>query len=210
MKAQTLAALELSYAAEPVASIHVPCKPSKRLLAFAFDTAALGMCIFAGAMLSWLMVGAAISFDLLQPGPDNGLVVDAAHIRLTTYMSAVISLCYFTGSWLMVGASPGQRLFGIRLSSARTGEPVTLVQAFSRWVLLGAPLWIVATATPNELGAALTLATLVWSVFLLISTLRSATGQGAHDRWTGSMVTSVPRPSAAIDRPLHLVKPDVR
>lgn len=193
MNAETLIQPESSYAMASVASDRVPCKMSKRLLAFAFDTAALGVCIFAGAMLCWLMIGAAISFDLMQPRPENGLLADASRIRVTTYVSTVISLCYFPGSWLTLSASLGQRLVGIRLYSARTGKPLNVSQALARWVLLGAPLWVVATVRPDELGALLSLATVVWSVFLLVSTLRSDTGQGAHDRWTGSMVTSAAR-----------------
>lgn len=209
MKGQTLAALELSYPAGFAQSDHVPCKVSKRLLAFALDTVALSICIFAGAILCWRLVGAAISFDLLQPGPDNGLLADGSHIRLTTYVSAVISLCYFIGSWLTLSASPGQRLVGIRLYSARTGKPLKVSQALGRWVLLGGPLWIVATATPDELGVLLTLATLVWSGFLLVSTVRSHTGQAAHDRWTGSVLTLAPQAANSTPQ-LRLVNPDVR
>lgn len=172
-------------------SDYVPCRVSKRLLAFTIDTAALGVCIFAGAMLCWLVIGAAISFDVMQPAAENGLLADAWRMRVTTYVSTVISLFYFPGMWLTLNASPGQRLVGIRLYSERTRKPLNVSQAVARWVLLGAPLWVVATVRPDEMGALLSLATLTWSAFLLVSTLRSATRQGVHDRWTGSMVTSV-------------------
>jgi RDD family len=208
VKAEMLVQPAASYSAVSIAREYVPCKMSKRLMAFAFDAAALGVCIFAGATLSWLVAGAAISFDLTQPGPDNGLLADTRNVRLTTYVSVVISLCYFIGSWLMLSASPGQRVFGIRLRSVGTGKAVGVGQAFGRWILLGAPLWIVSTAMSNELGAALTIATMAWSAFLLVSTLRSDTGRGAHDRWTGSTVTSVAR--ASDKSRVRPIKPDVR
>jgi RDD family protein len=209
VKAETLVQAESSIDTASIAHDYVPCKTSTRLLAFAFDSAALGLCIFAGAILCWLVIGASISFNPLQPRPENGLLADASHVRVTTYLSTIISLCYFPGSWLTLSASLGQRLVGIRLHSARTGKPLKVSQALARWVLLGGPLWVIAAVRTDELGALLSLATLVWSGFLLVSTLRGETGRGAHDRWTGSVVTSVSRASQET-RQLQTVKPNVR
>lgn len=192
-----------------VQSEPVPCSVNRRLLAFAIDSVALSVCIFTAAMLSWMTVGAAISFDLTQPGPDNGLLADPSHVRITTYVSTIVSLCYFVGSWMLLSASPGQRLMGIRVLGAATNAPLTLSQALGRWVLLGAPLWILSTAMPNEIGAVLTAATLAWSIFLLATTARSPGGQGAHDRWTESMVADVSHVALG-QSALRLVKPDVR
>lgn len=201
--------LRRSETAGAVQGKSVPAGLDRRLLAFVIDSVALSVCIFSAATLSWITVGAAISFDLTQPGPDNGLLTDLAHVRITAYVSTVVSLCYFVASWMLLGGSPGQRLMGIGVSSAATSAHLTVTQAFGRWVLLGAPLWILSTAMADEIGVLVSVASVAWVVFLLTTTVRSPMGQGVHDRWTGSIVTDVSR--AADSRvALHLVKGDVR
>lgn len=209
MTVPSLAAFRRFSPAVPAPTNLPLCTVRRRLLAFALDTLGLSLCLLVGATVCWLVIGSAITFDLTQPGADNGLVSDAARVRVTTYVSTAISLCYFVGSWLTLGASPGQRLVGVRLYSASTGKPLSLAQALGRWVVLGAPLWIVATANSDALGAIFSLAALGWSVFLLASTARSDTKQGAHDRWTGSVLSSATALSGRNDRHLRLVKPHV-
>lgn len=208
MNTEAIDRVQLTSSAEAVESEMTPCNVSRRLIAFALDTVGLSVCIFSAATISWIVVGAAISFDFTQPGPDNGLLADPSLVRLTTYVSTIVSLCYFVGSWMLLGASPGQRLVGIRVQSAETEARMTISQALGRWVLLGAPLWILSTAMPDEIGAILTIVSVAWSAFLLMSTMRSPRGQGAHDRWAGSMVTDVSR--GAKSPTLRLVKTNVR
>lgn len=208
MNTEAIHGLQLPSSTGTIESDVAPCNVNRRLLAFALDSVGLSACIFVAATISWMIAGAAISFDFTQPGPDNGLLADPSLVRLTTYVSTLVSLCYFVGSWMLMGATPGQKLLGVRVQGAGTKTRLTISQALTRWVLLGAPLWILSTAMPDEIGALLTVASVAWSAFLLISTIRSARGQGPHDRWAGSMVTDM---SYAMKRPaLQLVKTDVR
>ncbi len=46
----------------------------------------------------------------------------------------VLSAAYFTGFWTAWGASPGQRIFGLRIVDANTGQPIAVGKAFVRWL----------------------------------------------------------------------------
>jgi hypothetical protein len=181
----------------------------KRLAAFAIDTVVLSLCIWVGAVICWRVMGAAITFDFLDLSAENGLVTDDTLVRVTTYVSTLISFGYFVGSWLLLSASPGQRLLGLRTWRAGTNAPLTLAQASARWVFLGAPIWVLDTTVPDELGAVFSLASVLWGVFLLTTALRSKTGQAAHDRWSGSLVVAVEPAEDRATSKLPLVKPNV-
>ena len=47
----------------------------------------------------------------------------------------VVSAAYFTAFWTLWGASPGQRILGLRIVDANTGQPIASVgKAFVRWL----------------------------------------------------------------------------
>jgi uncharacterized RDD family membrane protein YckC len=49
-------------------------------------------------------------------------------------LSLLIQLVYFAGLWTYMGASIGQRIFGLRVVDANTGQPIGLGKAALRWL----------------------------------------------------------------------------
>jgi uncharacterized RDD family membrane protein YckC len=46
----------------------------------------------------------------------------------------VLSLVYFVGLWTYMGGSIGQRILGMRVVDAATGQPIGLGKAVVRWL----------------------------------------------------------------------------
>ena len=69
-----------------------------------------------------------------------------------------------------------------------------------RWAALGAPLWILSSLIAGLGGFVAMLASVAWMTALLVATTRDESGQGPHDRWSGSVVTRNQRASLRIDQ----------
>ncbi|HEY1161904.1 MAG TPA: RDD family protein [Candidatus Dormibacteraeota bacterium] len=54
--------------------------------------------------------------------------------RTSNGIDLVLSLVYFVGLWTYMGGSIGQRIFGMRVVDATTGQPVGLGKAVIRWL----------------------------------------------------------------------------
>ncbi len=54
--------------------------------------------------------------------------------RAGSGIELIISALYFIGLWTYMGASLGQRIFGMRVADATTGQPIPLAKAAIRWV----------------------------------------------------------------------------
>jgi uncharacterized RDD family membrane protein YckC len=64
---------------------------------------------------------------------------DPNSFQSTRYQGAqganlVISFVYFAGLWTVMGASLGQRIFGMRVVDASTGQPIGFGKAALRWL----------------------------------------------------------------------------
>ena len=64
---------------------------------------------------------------------------DPNSFQSTCYQGAqganlVISFVYFAGLWTVMGASLGQRIFGMRVVDANTGQPIGFGKAALRWL----------------------------------------------------------------------------
>lgn len=94
---------------------------------------------------------------------------------------ALLGLVYFVFFWTRGRrATIGQRMFDIQVGNAFDGRPLSLDQALSRWVGYGSFLGLVAMVP--ALGGFASLAELAWVIVLLVTTARSPTKQGLHDR----------------------------
>jgi uncharacterized RDD family membrane protein YckC len=65
--------------------------------------------------------------------------VDYTDLNSPTFRSSqgldlLISALYFVGLWTYMGASLGQRMFGLRIVDANTSQPITLGKAVIRWL----------------------------------------------------------------------------
>ena len=182
----------------------------RRLVAFALDTCLLAVLIFLGAVVLSATMGPAMRFVAAGPGIVDHVVLDARLARVTMIAGIATGCGYFCVSWLLLHATPGQRLFGLEVRERDDGGRLSAGRALSRWVVLGAPLWIAASSASGRSGIAASVGLFVWFLCLLVTTARSATGRGWHDRLSGSRVvlTERARPIPAMES--REESPDVR
>jgi uncharacterized RDD family membrane protein YckC len=164
-----------------------------RLVAYLLDAVALGLVVFLAAAVLSVLVGPSVEFE---PAADRlaGIVdVDTGRALLDTGAGALLSAAWFAGSWVLWGATPGQRLLRLRVRRARDGGPVPAGRALVRWLLIGGPSVVAgfATAGPALLAVGIWLLVALWFVVLAISVARSDRGQGLHDAAAGTDVVKL-------------------
>jgi len=141
-----------------------------RVAALLADLVLLSVLAFAVAVVVSVVLGPAVNFD------DDDAAVGAV---------------YFNASWVRAGRTPGQRLLGLDVvAAAGEGRP-SLAQAALRWLALVAPFSLAAVlgaASPALDGAALYAVVALWYLVLLVTTARSRTRRGLHDRVAGTAV----------------------
>jgi uncharacterized RDD family membrane protein YckC len=76
------------------------------------------------------IIGAIFSIPLAVDYTD----MNSSGYRASQGISLLLSAIYFTGLWSYMGASLGQRIFGMRVVDANTGQPITLGKALLRWI----------------------------------------------------------------------------
>lgn len=109
----------------------------------------------------------------------------------------------FAVPWVLVGfmyfvffwtggrrATPGQRIFKLQVGNAFDGKALTVTQATKRWLALGTFLSLFAVLPTIYPFASLV--EFVWIIALIVTTVRSPTKQGLHDRFAN---TAVVRPA---------------
>ena len=165
-----------------------------RLVALAIDAVLLSAIVLVGAIAVSLTVGPVVRIE------GSSIAVDREIAVVDALLSTLLGALYFAGSWVRFGATPGQRLLGIRVVRASDGRPVTLTAALVRWLLLAAPLGVASVLTTAVVAgraeALVDLALVVWYVALLVSTARSPVARGLHDRSAGTAVT---RPARRVE-----------
>lgn len=103
----------------------------------------------------------------------------------------LVSFVYFVFFWTGGRrATPGQQLFKLQVGNAFDGKALSADQAVRRWLAFGTFLGLfVVLPTVYPLAS---LIELVWAIALLVTTVRSPTKQGLHDRFAN---TAVVRPA---------------
>ena len=165
----------------------------RRVAAFVVDTCLLSALIFLGAAILWALLGAALRFTPTDARLAGEVLFDARLVRVTSFAGIATGFAYFSVSWLVLGATPGQRLYHLEVRDEDGGARLTLGRATARWVALGAPLWIASSLVPGWAGIVAAMALFLWVACLLLATARSTTGQGWHDRLSGTRVVLVRR-----------------
>jgi hypothetical protein len=135
-----------------------------------------------------------IDLDSYSVSIDQPLAVANAVVNV------VLVGAYFVGSYTLLRASPGHRLLAMELRDATAVNRVRAGSAVVRWLLLAAPLSVAAVVTTvvSSLAELLTdLALAAWYLLLLVTTARSPTKQGLHDRLARTTMVKAARPIAA-------------
>ena len=174
-----------------------------RAVALLIDLILLTVAAFVAATIVSVLGGPAVEFNTSAGTVGDAVTLDRGIATVDAVLSLLISAVYFAGTWVVVGASPGQRLLGMRVGAETDGAALTTRQALARWALLGAPFGVSAVLTTAFSGLGHTifdLAVAAWYAVLLVTTSRSPTKQGLHDRVAGSVVAKEASP-VRWDRP---------
>jgi hypothetical protein len=179
-----------------------------RACAFILDLVLLDW--VAGAASGLFSIG-LILWDLpdgFAASPDGYWLVQFVQLVLTLLGRVVPTAALAIWAWVILQATPGQYVLGLRTLEARRGEPIRPRAALTRYVLLFLPALVVVHAStlllPLSFGYAgsdrstiLWLATLMpfagvaWYLYLAASALRDPRGRGVHDRAAGSAVVEL-------------------
>ena len=161
----------------------------RRLVAFLLDGVVLLMAGFALLTLITVFIGPTVR---LEPESAASPVSEVRTWRviLNAVLLAALSGVYFVISWSRFGWTPGQRLFRLAVLEAPRAAGMTPRRAALRWLLLGAPLGLASALTVSAplLFLAVLVVSFTWFSVLVVTTLRSRTGRGLHDRLAGTMV----------------------
>ena len=174
-----------------------------RTVALLVDLILLTVAVFVAATVVSVLVGPAVKFNTAASTVGDAVTLDRGIATVDALLSLLISAAYFAGTWVVLGASPGQRLLGMQVGAESDGATLTTGQALVRWGLLGAPFGVSAlltTAFPGLGHTLFDLAVVAWYALLLVTTSRSPTKQGLHDRVAKTVVAKEASP-VRWDRP---------
>ncbi len=149
-----------------------------------------------------VVVGAVLG-AIIGPVYDVKLDLNNAQVSVNTnYFALIVSLvvtmavsaAYWIYSWTHLRASLGQKVLGMQVGNFPDGKTLTQDQAIRRWIALGGvfPIAQVVNQVP-ALGTLISLAILVYVIYLLYSTAKSPTKQGFHDKFANSVVVKATR-----------------
>jgi RDD family len=162
----------------------------RRSLAWIVDVVLVTALVFGGVSIVDAALGPAVSFRPAAATLSDTVVVDKGDVAVEALFATVLSAAYFVIPWALLGASPAQLALRIRVRGDAGGETLPVGRAIARWMLLFPPF-----ATISALAAGVPLlgwfvwgSALAWYVVLLLSTARSASNQGLHDRISGTVV----------------------
>jgi uncharacterized RDD family membrane protein YckC len=154
---------------------------ASRLIAFIIDSVLVAI---VGSIIAGLLgFGTTRTF---QSGTATGASVSVEGAAFAVPM-VLVGFAYFVFFWTGGRrATLGQMIFKLQVGNAFDGQPLTLSQAVKRWLGYGTFLGLLAVVP--ALYSVGSLAELVWSIVLLVSTVRSPTKQGLHDRFANTAV----------------------
>ena len=155
-----------------------------RIIAYIIDAILLsvvfwviGIAILGGLLLTGGLAGALIGF----------VVLGALYL--------VGSAVYFIYTWTTMRASPGQKILNLETVNAADGATLTRDQAIRRWAFLFGPSAVgtvanfaLAGTSIGVLGSLVSLATFVYTVYLLYTASQSPKRQGFHDVQAATVV----------------------
>ncbi len=155
-----------------------------RIIAYIIDAILL-------SIVFWV-VGIAILGGLLLTGGVAGAIIGFLVLGVLYLAGSAI---YFIYTWTTMRASPGQKVLNLETVNAADGATLTRDQAIRRWAFLFGPsaLGTVANFALGGtsiaiLGTLVSLATLVYTIYLLYSASQSPKRQGFHDVQAGTVV----------------------
>jgi RDD family len=171
-------------AGEPLASV------SRRSLAWIADVVLVTVLIFVSVGIVDAAFGPTVRTHPEAAALEDVMTADVGRVVLNALLATALSAGYFVVPWAFLGGSPAQLALRMRVRGRPNGETLPLGRALARWILLFPPFATISALTAGmPLFAAVVWGTaVVWYVVLLLTTARSETKQGLHDRIARSVV----------------------
>lgn len=171
-------------AGEPFASV------ARRSLAWIVDVILVTLLIFVAVSAVGAVLGPTVSTHPEAATLEDVVAADLGRVVLDALLATGLSAAYFVIPWALSGGSPGQLALGLRVRAHEGGEALPVGRALARWILLFPPFATVSALTAGMpvLGVLIWSAAVVWYLVLLLTTARSETKQGLHDRIAATVV----------------------
>ncbi|MDP9244525.1 MAG: RDD family protein [Chloroflexota bacterium] len=169
-----------------------------RAIAYIIDAIILFVINIIVSIVIGAILGPATKVSFNSSATDLGNLVTAdvnyATVLVTALVSTAVNGIYFVWTWTNMRGSLGQKLLSMQVGNEGDGKTLTMNQAITRWIFLGAPFGIAGALNPiPALGVIIALAALAWFIALLVTTAQSPTKQGLHDRYAHTMVVKAAR-----------------
>jgi hypothetical protein len=175
-------------AGEPLASV------SRRSLAWLVDVVMVTVLIFVGVGIVDAAFGPTVRIQPEATALQDVMSADVGRVVLNALLATGLSAAYFVIPWAFLGGSPAQLALRMRVRGRTDAETLPVGRALARWILLFPPFATISALTAGMplLGAFVWGTAVVWYFVLLLTTARSDTNQGLHDRIARSVVRKGP------------------
>jgi len=162
-----------------------------RIIAYIIDAIILAVIGFViNLVLGSILVETRTDFILGIPVTVRGPSFIAQ--VLGVLISLAISAGYFVYMWTrMNGQTIGNKVMKISVRDAGTGNVMPQNQAIMRWATIGLPGALSLAYVLPVIGFIVSIAVLVYYIYLLVTTAQSPTRQGWHDRYAKTVVAKL-------------------
>jgi hypothetical protein len=162
----------------------------RRALAWILDVVAVSLLVF---IAFWVLDEAFEPTVRVHPEAatlQDVLSAGGARVAVNSALGTALSAGYFVASWVLLGATPAQLLFRMRVRREGQGVSIPTGRALLRWILLFPPFSTVFALTAGTplVGVLVWPIAAAWYLVLLLTTVRSERRQGLHDRIADSVV----------------------
>lgn len=160
-----------------------------RIIAYILDAILVGIFTFiVGVIL------AGLGLTAVKVNSDLSVSIDYVAAAVQGILGLLISAGYFIYTWTRMRGTLGMRALGMQIGNAGDGATMTTAQGVRRYVALSAPAILAQVFTGIPLiGVVISLAGLIWYIWLLYSTAQSPTKQGWHDTFANTQVVKAAR-----------------
>ena len=160
-----------------------------RIIAYILDAILVGLFTFVVGVIL-----AGLGLTAVSVNSDLSVSVNYVAAFVQGILGLLISAGYFIYTWTRMRGTLGMRALGMQIGNAGDGATMTTNQGIRRYVALSAPAILAQVFTGIPLiGAVISLAGLVWYIWLLYSTAQSPTKQGWHDTFANTQVVKTAR-----------------
>jgi uncharacterized RDD family membrane protein YckC len=163
-----------------------------RAIAYIIDAIIIAIVDVVIGLILYAIVGPATVLSI--SGSGLGTSVNLVPLLIVTLAGLAVNAGYFLYTWIYMRGTIGMKALGMQIGNETDGATITMNQAITRWILLGAPFGLAQLLNPwPGLGLLISLAAFVWLIALLVTTAQSPTKQGLHDRYAHTMVVKAAR-----------------